>query len=80
MVKAAGNVLKSLRDIPEEDIGVEEDVVEVHYAGLLAKLAVGCVDAVNLRLLVVDVFFFVAPGAICVRGWGHKVVFGLGYA
>ena len=55
MVKAGRYILKRLRRLLKEDIHIEENIVEVHDAGLLAKCAVGGIDAVNLRLFLVAV-------------------------
>ena len=78
MTESACNGVQGKLAALQKDIQVQEDVVEIHHAGLLAHLAIEVIDAVNLRLFVVVVVFPVAAGALHVRRRGHKVVLCLG--
>ncbi len=80
MAETAGDGIQRRLVVPEEDVQVEEDVVEVHDARLAALAAVFGIDPVDFRFLVPGVLFSVAPGTVHVRGGRHQVVLGLGDA
>ena len=65
---------------PKENVHVQEDVVEVHHAGLAAQLAIGLVHPVDLGFLVRPVVLPVTAGTIGIRGRRDQVVLGLGDA
>ena len=79
-VEPAGDGRQGIGIPPQEDVHVQQDVVEVHHAGLAAQLAIGLVDPVEFGLLVNPVIVPVSPGAVGVGSRGHEVVLGLGNA
>ena len=80
VAETAGDAGERLRIPLQQDIHVQEDIVEIHHAGLLAQLAVQGVDPMDFRLLVEPVVLQVAAGAVGVRRGGDQVVLGLGDA